>query len=251
MKNLKIATLAAIAVAALASCDPKDKDIAVTAVEITSAPSPLALVVGGSTGKVTAKVTPADATNQSVVWTVAPEGVVTLAADGTVTAVAAGTATITATASNGVKATCNVVVTVPAATPYKYKGTFTVVTPVEGGEPTTFVKEDASVNLTIAADGKTADMVMFKPKFTAGGMPPDMDITVPGIAVVAADGAYTLSGASIVPTAVMGGRDLGEVAAYTMTDFSGTASAQSMTFKTKCGTATVYDLTFTGTAVAQ
>jgi len=252
MKRTKIATLAAaFAAAALAivSCDPKEKDIAVAAVEITSAPSPLALTVGGSTGKVTARVSPADATDQSIVWTVAPAGVATVAADGTVTAVAAGTATITATSSNGKTTTCAVTVTVPAATVLTYGGTFNV----SPGTEYEYKQENARVTLTIAADGKTAELVMFKPKFAE--RMPEMDITIPGIVVSSPDAGnraattynYTLSGETIVPTTVMGGK-VAPVAAYTMKGFSGTVSMQTITFSTKCRTeAPIYDLTFTGT----
>ncbi len=67
----------------------------------------------GNSEKLTAKVTPNNATDKSVTWTSSDNSVATVAPDGTVTAVKAGTATITATAEggNGTSATCTVTVT--------------------------------------------------------------------------------------------------------------------------------------------
>lgn len=67
----------------------------------------------GNSEKLTAKVTPNNATDTRVTWTSSDNSVATVAPDGTVTAVKAGTATITATAEGGTGkfATCTVTVT--------------------------------------------------------------------------------------------------------------------------------------------
>ena len=78
----------------------------------------LALTFPGPNASLTATVTPANATNKSVTWTVAPAGVVSVVGSGannltaTVTPLAAGTATITvaSVADPSKKANCNVVV---------------------------------------------------------------------------------------------------------------------------------------------
>ena len=63
------------------------------------------------TGKLTATVTPDNATNKNVTWKSSNTSVATVSADGTVTAKNAGTATITVTTADGGKtATCTVTV---------------------------------------------------------------------------------------------------------------------------------------------
>jgi uncharacterized protein YjdB len=83
--------------------------VAVTGVSLNK--SALTLGIGG-TEKLTATITPEDATNQNVTWASSAPAIATVATDGTVTAVAEGTATITATTEDGNKtATCAVTVT--------------------------------------------------------------------------------------------------------------------------------------------
>ena len=66
----------------------------------------------GSTAQITATVTPANATNRTVIWASSNESVATVS-NGTITAVAVGSATITAkTVDGGFTATCAVSVTV-------------------------------------------------------------------------------------------------------------------------------------------
>ena len=66
----------------------------------------------------TAEVTPADATDRTVVWSSSDNGVADVDSEGIVTATGIGTATITATAADGsgVSATCEIEVTAPLAT---------------------------------------------------------------------------------------------------------------------------------------
>ena len=64
------------------------------------------------TETLTASVTPENATDKTITWTVAPAGVVTVE-NGVVTAIKDGTATITATTANGKTATCSVTVNAP------------------------------------------------------------------------------------------------------------------------------------------
>lgn len=89
----------------------KAKQVAVS--KITVSPKTLNLEVGQIGTKLTATVTPDNATDKTVTWTSNNDKVATVAADGTVTAVGEGTATITATAANGKKDTCKVTVKVP------------------------------------------------------------------------------------------------------------------------------------------
>ena len=69
----------------------------------------------GKTAKLTATITPGNATDKTVTWSSSNESVATVGEDGTVTAVAEGDATITATANGGENITATCVVTVAAA----------------------------------------------------------------------------------------------------------------------------------------
>ena len=81
-----------------------------------SASTGLALTKG-QTQKLTATVAPANATKKEVKWSTSNKNVATVSENGLVTAVGGGDATITCTAQDGsgVKATCNVTVTVPVS----------------------------------------------------------------------------------------------------------------------------------------
>lgn len=65
----------------------------------------------GKTGKLSATVLPASATDKSITWSSSKTDVASVSANGTVTAKKAGTAVITATATNGKSASCTVTVT--------------------------------------------------------------------------------------------------------------------------------------------
>lgn len=65
----------------------------------------------GKTGKLSATVLPASATDKSITWSSSKTDVASVSLNGTVTAKKAGTAVITATAANGKSASCTVTVT--------------------------------------------------------------------------------------------------------------------------------------------
>ena len=87
------------------------KTVQVSGIQVQGSAS---VYVGGST-KLTATVTPTNATNQKVTWSSNNESVATVGTGGTVTAVSAGTATITATAQDGSGISGSCVVTVQQA----------------------------------------------------------------------------------------------------------------------------------------
>ena len=97
--------------------NPDPGPITVPVTGVTLSQSSMSLTVGGAAGSLTATVSPSNATNKNVTWTVSPAtGVVTLAGSGTartVTAVAAGSATVTvkSDADPSKTATCAVTVT--------------------------------------------------------------------------------------------------------------------------------------------
>jgi uncharacterized protein YjdB len=75
---------------------------------------PTMSLVPGATSKITATLSPSNATNQNVSWSSSNSSVATVDSNGLVTGVSGGTATITATtADGGYTATCLVKVTVP------------------------------------------------------------------------------------------------------------------------------------------
>lgn len=99
----------------------------------------------GATKRLTAIISPADATSKALEWTSGDESIATVAGDGTVTAVAQGTAKITATATNGQSASCLVRVTAPATG---------VTITTESGEP--YVNYKARLQLNAEVDPSTA-----------------------------------------------------------------------------------------------
>ena len=85
------------------------KPVPVTGIELDKTAITLEI---DETETLTATLTPDNATDKTVTWTVAPSGVVSVDDNGNVTALKDGTATITATA-NGNSATCSVTVNAP------------------------------------------------------------------------------------------------------------------------------------------
>ncbi len=138
-----------------------------------------------------ATVTPGDATDKRLKWSVSPENIVSLDdATGTVTALKAGTATVTATAADGFGASASCVVTVSPATAavtkivlnresvnlYKgksYRLTASVEPPNAAVKTVTWSLEGGDVPATISDDGllsvnSNAGAAMFTVKATAG-----------------------------------------------------------------------------------
>lgn len=112
-------------------------------------------LTAGSTGTLTATITPENATNKNLTWTSDKEEVATVS-DGVVTAVAAGTANITVTTADGGKtATCVVTVTrrsssssrpsYPITTPDKTANGSVTVTPKSA-------KRGSTVTITVTPD---------------------------------------------------------------------------------------------------
>ena len=131
-----------------------DPTIPVTGVTLNK--TSLGLTVGGSE-RLTATVTPNDATDKSVTWASSNTAVATVDANGTVTAVSAGTATITVTTADGAKtAACTVTVRTNSSGGGSYvpsgPGSSTITVPVSGDKSTVHVS--ASVSGTTATVSK-------------------------------------------------------------------------------------------------
>ncbi|GAU77017.1 S-layer homology domain-containing protein [Fusibacter sp. 3D3] len=95
-----------------------DGDDTVNVSGVSVLPTTMGLVVGGSTGTVTATVSPTNATNKSLTWTSSNLSVATVV-NGVVTPVAVGTTNVVATsvANTSMSAICVVTVTEQAAIP--------------------------------------------------------------------------------------------------------------------------------------
>lgn len=105
---------------------PEPTDKKVTA--ITVAPSTQSITIGG-TAQLKATITPTDATNQNVKWSVKEGPIATVSESGMVTGKTAGLAHIVASAQDGSNVTGEAQITVTAPT----LGTLTVgVTPMSG-----------------------------------------------------------------------------------------------------------------------
>ncbi len=107
----------------------------------------------GDKATLTATVSPSNAGNRGVSWSVAPEGIVTVV-NGVVTTVAPGMATVTVTTDDGGKtATCAVTVN-------------PVINVIVGGGETHKVKKDGALNFTFVIAGHNSDTY---PAFEAAG----------------------------------------------------------------------------------
>lgn len=137
------------------ACGDKSYATATPVLGVTLDKQTMSLTVG-STGTLTATITPTDAANQNLTWTSDNEEVATVS-DGVVTAVAAGTANITVTTAEGSKtATCAVTVTrrssssssnptYPITTPSKTENGSVTVTPKSA-------KRGSIVTITVTPD---------------------------------------------------------------------------------------------------
>jgi len=109
MKKIAL-VLGTILCLAISSCDKSSGSSSNSTVKVSSVSlsSTTLSLTTGDTEKLTATVSPSNATNKTVSWTSSNTSVATVA-DGLVTAVGSGTATITA-AADGVSSTCDVTV---------------------------------------------------------------------------------------------------------------------------------------------
>ncbi|MGZ4032119.1 MAG: Ig-like domain-containing protein, partial [Tumebacillaceae bacterium] len=175
----------------------------VSATGVTLDKTSLDLTAGG-TGKLTASVQPANATNQAVSWLSSDTTVATVATDGTVTAVGAGTATITVTTADGnfqAIATVNVTAapvggtTVTGVTLNKSALALTVGAT---GQLTSTVQPDTATNksVTWTTDNQTVATVDATGKVTA------VAAGTANITVTTADGGFTSSATVTVTTAI-------------------------------------------------
>lgn len=106
--NCFTASLSALGPVALINVKEATGGTEVTSVTLNKATLNLEV---GKTGKLTATVLPASATDKSITWSSNKTDVASVSSNGTVTAKKAGTAVITATAVNGKNASCTVTVT--------------------------------------------------------------------------------------------------------------------------------------------
>ena len=116
----------------------------------------------GKTTKLTATVTPDNATDKTVVWSSGDETVATVSEDGTVTAVAEGTATITAGTPDGAKTAACTVTVIAATAPTEYYEKVTSAPEDWSGEylivyETGKVAFDGSLS-TLDAEGNTIEV---------------------------------------------------------------------------------------------
>ena len=113
-------------------------------------------IVKGKTEKLTATVSPSNASNKAVTWTSSNSNVARVDANGNVTAVNAGTATITAKSNNGKIATCKVTVN----NPYKTKAVkFTVNVPASFKQKHYVEILDANNNVIYTSAVKTGSSI--------------------------------------------------------------------------------------------
>lgn len=129
------ASLSALGPVAIIDIKEETGDTEITSVTLNF--STLTLEAG-KTGKLSATVLPASATDKTVIWSSSKPDVASVSSNGTVTAIKAGTAVITAKTMNGKSASCTVTVT---------SGT----TPVE---PEAAVSANVSLRSAGLADGK-------------------------------------------------------------------------------------------------
>lgn len=133
MKKILFALVAAAAL--LVGCQPKPVLVSKITLSQTTGS-----IVEGETLKLTAIVSPKEATNPELTWSSSNSSVASVAGDGVITAIAEGSATITAAAVDGsnVKATCEITVTKRVIP----------VTKIELNETAITLKKDETAQLT-------------------------------------------------------------------------------------------------------
>ena len=144
--NSFTASLSALGPVALIDVNEAVGDTEVTSVTLNR--STLSLEVG-KTGKLSATVLPASATNKSVTWTSSQPDVASVSANGTITANKAGKTVITATAVNGKSASCTVTVTGGTVNP-------------DPSEPETAVSANVSLRNAGLSNGKPSFRLALK-----------------------------------------------------------------------------------------
>ena len=141
------ASLSALGPVAIIDIKEETGDTEITSVTLNC--STLTLEAG-KTGKLSATVLPASATDKTVIWSSSKPDVASVSLNGTVTAIKAGTAVITATATNGKSASCAVTVTGGSTEP------------TEPVEPTNSVSASATLRTAGHSDGKPSFRLALK-----------------------------------------------------------------------------------------
>ena len=106
MKHYSLFLGALIASCFLFSCTPKEEEVAVSSVNISQ---PAAEMIVGETVRLSATITPRNATDRDIIWASSKQSVATIDKSGLVTAIAEGTSNITASAGGKI-GTCVVTV---------------------------------------------------------------------------------------------------------------------------------------------
>lgn len=104
-----------------------------------------------------------------------------------------------------------------------------------------FVMNNVKVEVSFAADNKTADIEILQVKF-AEEMPVTLDIVIPGVTVTEADGSMSLSGDNIVPLMNTPAGSV-PVAKYTITGLTGSAAETGLMLSMTIGD---YPTTYSG-----
>lgn len=186
------ASLSALGPVAIIDIKEETGDTEITSVTLNC--STLTLEAG-KTGKLSATVLPASATDKSITWSSSKTDVASVSLNGTVTAIKAGTAVITATATNGKSASCTVTVTGGKTDP-------------NPGQPETTVSASAALRSAGLTKGKPSfrfalknakNVATVRVQFTA-----DTDV----VSVTGANGFTVLDQAK---GSVTGGKYTGEV----------------------------------------
>lgn len=186
------ASLSALGPVAIIDIKEETGDTEITSVTLNC--STLTLEAG-KTGKLSATVLPASATDKTVIWSSSKPDVASVSSNGTVTAIKAGTALITAKTMNGKSASCTVTVTGGTTDP-------------NPGQPETTVSASAALRSAGLTNGKPSfrfalknakNVATVRVQFTA-----DTDV----VSVTGANGFTVLDKAK---GSMVGGKYTGEV----------------------------------------